>query len=66
MLSSLLVLSLINIWAIVDGKYINGYTLRSMGLIKTVDKLETDLKESMIVSNLMADEQNRKCTVLPK
>jgi hypothetical protein len=34
---------------IVVGKYINGYTLRSMGIIKTVDKMETDLKESMIV-----------------
>jgi len=39
----------------VVGKYINGSTLRSMNLVKTVDKLETDLKESMIVSDLMVD-----------
>jgi len=37
------------------GKYINGNTLRSMSIIKEVDKLESYLKESMIVSDLMAD-----------
>ena len=37
------------------GKYINASTLKSMFLIKTVDKLETDLKESMIVSDLMTN-----------
>ena len=39
----------------VVGKYINGYTLKNMGLVETVDQLETDLTESMIVSDLMAD-----------
>ena len=37
------------------GKNIKGYTLRIMGIVKTVDKLEFDLKESMIVSDLMID-----------
>jgi pentose-5-phosphate-3-epimerase len=37
------------------GKYINGFTLRSMGIVKNVDKLEYDLKESMIVPDLMVD-----------
>jgi len=35
-------------------KYINGYTLRRMGIVKAVDKLDSNLKESMIVSDLMA------------
>jgi len=39
----------------VTGKYINGHTLRSMGIVKTIDKLESDLHESMIVSDLMVD-----------
>jgi len=39
----------------VCGKYINGSTLKKMLLIKKVTKLDTDLKESMIFSNLMDD-----------
>jgi len=39
----------------VTGKYINGHTLRSMGIVKTVDKLESDLHESMIISDIMVD-----------
>ncbi|RHN66559.1 hypothetical protein MtrunA17_Chr3g0092441 [Medicago truncatula] len=39
----------------VVGKYISGYTLRSMCIIKEVDQLKSDLKESMIVSDLMTD-----------
>lgn len=37
------------------GKYINVNTLKSMKLIMEVKKLETYLKESMIVSDLMED-----------
>ena len=36
-------------------KYINGSTLKNMGIVKKVDKLDSDLKESMIVSDLMID-----------
>jgi hypothetical protein len=39
----------------VTGKYINGHTLKSMKMIDKVDKLDSDLKESMIVSDLMVD-----------
>jgi len=39
----------------VCGKYINGSTLKKMLMIKKVTKLDTDLKESMILSNLMDD-----------
>jgi len=37
------------------GKYINGTTLYNMHLIKEVDKKNTDLEESSILSNLMDD-----------
>jgi len=37
------------------GKYINAKTLRSMGIVKKVEKLESDFKESHIVSDLMID-----------
>ena len=37
------------------GKYINGSTVRSMGIVKIVVKLKSDLQESMIVSDLMVD-----------
>jgi len=37
------------------GSYINAKTLKSMRLIKKVEKLESDLTESMIVSDLMDD-----------
>jgi len=39
----------------VVGKYINANTLKSMYLVKEVEKREADLKESMIVSDLMTD-----------
>jgi len=35
------------------GKYINGSTLYNMRLVKTVIKMDTDLQESNILSNLM-------------
>jgi len=40
---------------IVTGKVMNGRTLRKMHLIKEVIKLDTDLQESSVVSNLMDD-----------
>ena len=39
----------------VVGKYINGSTLKNMYLAKEVIRMNTDLKESMILSNLMED-----------
>ena len=35
------------------GKYINGSTLYSMHLVKMVIRMDTDLQESNILSNLM-------------
>jgi len=37
------------------GSYINAKTLKSMRMIKKVEKLESNLTESMIISNLMED-----------
>jgi hypothetical protein len=37
------------------GKFINGRTLRYMGIVKKFEKLNTDLIESQIVSDLMTD-----------
>jgi len=37
----------------VVGKYINGSTLYNMHLVKTVIRMDTDLQESNILSNLM-------------
>jgi len=37
----------------VVGKYINGSTLYNMHLVKTVIRVDTDLQESNILSNLM-------------
>lgn len=37
------------------GKFINGRTLRYMGIVKKFEKLSTDLTESQIVSDLMTD-----------
>jgi len=39
----------------VVGKYINANTLKHMYQVKEFEKLETDLQESMILSNLMDD-----------
>jgi hypothetical protein len=39
----------------VVGKYINATTLKNMYLVEEVTKLPTDLKESMILSDLMVD-----------
>jgi len=39
----------------VVGKYINGTTLKHIHLVKEVVKMETDMKESNILSNLMDD-----------
>ena len=39
----------------VVGKYINGSTLKNMYLVAKVVKMNTDLKESNILSNLMDD-----------
>jgi len=39
----------------VVGKYINGSTLKHMLLVKEVVNMDTDLKESMILSNIMDD-----------
>jgi len=39
----------------VVGKYINGNTLKNMYLVEKVVKMDTDLKESNILSNLMDD-----------
>jgi len=39
----------------VVGKYINATTLKNMYLVKEVTKLSTDLKESMILSDLIGD-----------
>ena len=37
------------------GKFINAHTLKSMNLIKVVEKLKTGLREPMIVSDIMID-----------
>jgi len=39
----------------ITGKFINGRTLRYMGIVKKFIKRESDLKESQIVSDLMVD-----------
>jgi hypothetical protein len=39
----------------VVGKYINGSTLKNMNLVQEFVKMDTDLKESNILSNLMDD-----------
>jgi len=39
----------------VTAKFINGRTLRYMGIVKCFVKLDTDLKESQIVSDLMIE-----------
>ena len=37
----------------ITGKYINGKTLRNMGIVRKVEELSLDLMESQIVSDLM-------------
>jgi len=48
------------------GKYINAKTLKSMKMIKEVQKQETDLTESMILFDIMADFYHPVVIVTPK